>query len=246
MNTKTHTTIKLLGRGGFGKVEEIRDDQNRVVAKKTFLPAYTIDVAYHDKLRKRFKREVETQRQLGGNEIIPIIDFSMSGDSPWFTMPLAEKLYQDQIVADKKSGKVDIDAIADILNALQFLHQMEFVHRDLNPRNILKHDGKWKLSDFGAVLPPTGNTATLTEDTIIYTEQYCAPEQRRDFHASKPSADVYSFGCILHDLFGDRARTPYGKHSAPGPIGLIIEKCTEQAPERRPSIRVLRGLVLDI
>ncbi len=122
---------------------------------------------------------------------------------------------------------------------------MGYVHRDLNPKNVLLHNGHWKLADLGAVLPPTGHTVTLTEDTIIYTKRYCSPEQRQDFHNAQPAADVYSFGCILHDLFGSGTRTPYAKHSAPGPMGPVIEKCTENNPSRRPSITVLRELVIE-
>ena len=160
-------------------------------------------------------------------------------------MPLANATYEQQIAKDKASGSVDVDAVADILNGLQHLHDLGYIHRDLNPKNILQHDGNWKLSDLGAVLPPSGHTITLTEGTIIYTEQYCSPEQRNDFHSAQPAADVYSFGCILHDIFGVPPRTPYSRHSASGPVGVLIEKCTELKPERRPTIQVLRDMLLE-
>src|SRR5262249_43080201 len=146
----------------------------------------------HEKLRKRFKREVKIQQELGGNEILPVLACDLDDQNPWFVMPLAEKTYEDQIKEDRQTGKVDIDAIADILNGLQFLHDLGYVHRDLNPKNILLHEGHWKLSDLGAVLPPTGRSITLTEGTVIYTEQYCSPEQRSHFHSAQSSADVYS------------------------------------------------------
>ncbi len=101
-------------------------------------------------------------------------------------MPLADKTYETQISDDRRTGSVDIDAIADVLNGLQYLHEHGYVHRDLNPKNILRHGDRWKLSDLGAVLPPSGRTVTLTEGTVIYTEQYCSPEQRADFHKRKP------------------------------------------------------------
>ena len=140
---------------------------------------------------------------------------------------------------------MNIEPIADILNGLQRIHELGYVHRDLNPNNILLSDGSWKLSDLGAILPPTGHTVTLTEDTIIYTERYCAPEQRQDFHNAQAAADVYSLGCILHDLFGACERTPYARHSASGGMGIIIEKCTDPNPAKRPTINVLRSLILD-
>jgi serine/threonine protein kinase len=241
----TYTKVREIGRGGFGVVDEVVDQDGKHFARKTFAPATTIAVGAHEKLRKRFRREVTTQETLGGTEILPVLDHELEGPHPWFIMPLAEKTYEEKIAEDRVSGSVQIEPVADILNGLQRLHDNGYVHRDLNPNNILLSEGTWKLSDLGAVLPPAGNTVTLTEDTVIYTERYCAPEQRQDFHNAQSSADIYSLGCILHDLFGKYTRTPYAQHNAPGGIGIIIEKCTNPNPARRPTIERLRTLVLD-
>ncbi len=241
-----YRSVTEIGFGGFGVVEEVVDAEGNSFARKTFRPAPYIPVTAHDRLRKRFKREVLIQAELGGAEIMPVLHYDLDGEHPWFVMPLATKTYDRQIAEDRASGSVDIDAIADILNGLEELHNLGYVHRDLNPKNVLYDESNWKLSDLGAVLPPTGHTVTLTEGTVIYTEQYCAPEQRNDFHNAKPSADVYSFGCMLHDIFGKQPRVPYSKHTADGPVGLIIEKCTEVKPARRPTVKVLRGMLLDI
>jgi len=240
-----YITNNTIGRGGFGVVEQVTTTEGENYARKTFAPASYRPVDAHPKLRKRFKREVMVQAELGGKEIMPVVDSDLNVDHPWFVMPLAEATYEEQIATDRASGSVDIDAVADILNGLQHLHDLGYVHRDLNPKNILKDDGSWKLSDLGAVLPPAGQTVTLTEGTTIYTEQYCSPEQRNDFHSAQAAADIYSFGCILHDIFGAARRTPYAQHSVSGPVGVIIEKCTEQNPARRPTIAVLRGMLLD-
>ncbi len=240
-----YSLVGEIGRGGFGVVEEVVDSRGERFARKTFSPASHIPSTSHESLKKRFKREVRIQQQLGGQEIMPVIEHDLNCSSPWFVMPLAAKTYDKQIADDRKTGSVDIDAFADILNGLQYLHDLGYVHRDLNPKNILQHDGRWKLSDLGAVLPPSGHTVTLTENTVIYTEQYCSPEQRSDFHAAQPPADVYSLGCILHDLFGAPPRRPYSQHFASGPIGLVIEKCTEINPAKRPTVKVLRDILLE-
>lgn len=234
-----------IGSGGFGIVEEVVNSRGEHFARKTFRPAANIPLSAHAGLKKRFKREVKIQSELGGQEILPVIAYDLDADAPWFIMPLADKTYESQIKEDRLSGKVDVDAIADILNALQYLHDLGFTHRDLNPKNVLRHDGHWKLTDLGAVLPPTGHTVTLTEGTLIYTELYCSPEQRHDFHTAQPSADIYSFGCILHDLFGLPPRTPFSQQTAPDPMGVIIEKCTEINAARRPSVKALRKMLLE-
>lgn len=242
----TYQILEEIGRGGFGVVERVANHEGKFFARKKFQPSGLVSPADLDRLRQRFQREVKIQRRLGGNEIIPVVDFDLQSDEPWFVMPLAEKTYLQKIEDDRSAGRVDIDALAEILNSLESLHDLAFVHRDLNPRNVLLDDSHWKLSDLGTILPPSGQTVTLTNDTLIYTERYCAPEQRTNFHAATSAADIYSFGCILHDIFNTQQRTPYSQHSADGPIGIIIEKCTELNPARRPSVGRLRTMLLDV
>src|SRR5580658_3875729 len=113
-----YSTVCEIGRGGFGFVERVRDSRGKSFARKTFSPGSHIPLDVHDKLRKRFKREVKIQEQLGGNEILPVLASDLNGSNPWFVMPLAEKTYESQIQEDRRTGKVDIDAIADVLNGL--------------------------------------------------------------------------------------------------------------------------------
>jgi hypothetical protein len=165
-------------------------------------------------------------------------------------MPLADRNFEVQISEDRAAGVANATALTDILGGLEFLHNLGFVHRDLKPANALLHDGRWKLSDLGLVLPPDGQTTTLSGvDSAWGTTLYAAPEQARDFHGVKSAADVYAFGCILHDIFGDgpKRRIPYQTHRAPGPLGWVIEKCTQVKPNKRfTSIDGLRGALLSI
>ena len=79
------------------------------------------------------------------------------------------------------------------------------------------------------------------------TAAYCAPEQSIDFRGSTPAVDIYAFGCILHDIYSNTPRIPYQRQTAAGPIGGVIEKCTEQRPEKRfKSIQALRGALLTL
>ena len=108
------------------------------------------------------------------------------------------------------------------------------MHRDLKPRNVLLRENRWKLSDFGFVLDRKGESTQLTTLSAWGTGSYCAPEQLTRFSDVCPAADIYSFGCILHDLFGGGAhRVPYSRHTGSGPIGMVIEKCTEASDSAR-------------
>ncbi len=232
--------------GGFGRVDIIETDSGEIIAKKTFDPPsqiYTPEEIL--KLKLRFKREVKIQSQLPSDYVIPVIDSDLDSEIPSYTMPCADRNFSEEITDCKRKGVIPTEALADILNSLESLHSLGIVHRDLKPKNILLHNGKWKLSDFGLVLPPNGTTTKLTAtDSGWGTSDYSAPEQLSDFRSVTIAADIYSFGCILHEIHSEDTRIPYNKHTCDGEIGIIIEKCTEKSPKKRiKSVASIRSIL---
>lgn len=102
------------------------------------------------------------------------------------------------------------------------------------------------LSDLGLILPITGITTTLTGVGSAYgTMWYPAPEQAQNFHSAPPQADIYSFGCILHDIAGTGPRLPFHQATVPVPLGHIVERCTDPDPDERfPDVATLRSALV--
>ncbi len=119
---------------------------------------------------------------------------------------------------------------AEILSALQELHGLEVVHRDLKPRNILRFGSQWKLADFGIAK----NLSRLVSNHTFQqagTFGYMAPEQLNGVEA-RASADVYSFGKLM--VFLLTGQTDPDLVSFPMWRKLIGE-CTSSAAVDRPS-----------
>lgn len=245
--------VKELGRGGFGTVELAKGEDGKEYALKT-LNLAAFPKSEHQTLMRRFEREVRYQEQIEHPNVVPIVARNLGDSPPWFVMPLAIGNLADDIQQDHTLGNAPQKALFDILAGLEALHEKGFYHRDLKPANVLKfelEDGSvgYKLSDFGLTTPGAGQTSTLTGSNMGGgTVMYRPPECANNFRRAMAAADIYSFGAILHDIFGGGLpRIPHSKLTVAGPIGPIVEKCTEANPRRRyRSVSSLREALFDV
>jgi hypothetical protein len=234
--------VELISETNFGRVERFQHSDGLYYAVKRFAPRAGVFSADDlVKLKQRFAREVKVQRGLDPSMFIPIVNSDVSAEQPWFVMPLADMVLPDHFATMRADNNEMLKTLGQILDALALLHSLGYVHRDLKPANILLHQGRWKLSDFGLVLPaPSGSTKLSSTMSAWGTRDYCAPEQTVEFSKVTAAADIYAFGCILHDLFDGRQRVPHLRQTCFGPVGTIIERCTETNPAKR--FKSLNGL----
>lgn len=239
--------IHEINRGGFGVVYEIEDNGQRL-AKKEFdpLPQIAADPVDVEKARRRFVREVTVQGQIRHPNIMPVITSDLVADPPWFLMPLANEDCTQQIARDRQAGSISLEPLMDMLAGLEELHRLGYVHRDLKPENILFLEDRWVLSDLGLVLPMIRITTMLTStDSAWGTVAYAAPEIIHSFRTAPPQSDMFSVGCVLHDIVGNPPRIPYQQVTGPAPIGVIIERCTDPvAGQRFHDIPALRAALV--
>jgi serine/threonine protein kinase len=221
--------------GGFGKVEKITHKDGTFYARKIFDPIIKdISKEEIEKSKERFKKEIRVQSVLDSTIALPVIEYDIADDKPWFIMPFAEFNFRDEIKKSQASNIPPTQSLIEILDALSNLHAIDLVHRDLKPENILYYNNKWVLADFGLVMVPSLKYQRLTgTKSQWHSERYCAPEQAESLSKATPKTDIFAFGCILHDLFSGKSRVPYQQCTYDGYIGEIIRRCTEIDPCNR-------------
>jgi serine/threonine protein kinase len=248
-----YTFIKEIGRGGFGIVNEVLGSNGQKYAAKLLNPA-AFQAQDHAMLMRRFEREVRYQKLVDHPNVVPILEHYLESSPPWFVMPLASGSLKDELEVDRKLGGDPKKPLFDILSGLEALHQLGLRHRDLKPANVLKFlsaDGSviYRISDFGLTTPGIGQTSTLTGSNMAGgTPMYRPPECANNFRRATEQADIYSFGAILHDIFGGGVpRIPHSELTVAGILKPIVEKCTKAQPRRRyASIAALREDLFDV
>src|SRR5438874_415677 len=221
--------LEEIGRGGMGVIYRARQRHSRrIVAVKRM-------VSYHADSREtleRFRREAEAAASLDHPNILPIYEVGQGEDGlPFFSMKYAAGgSLQKAGPALRNELRECVRLTAKVAHAVQYAHEHGVLHRDLKPGNILL-DGRGEpfVTDFG--LAKWLDTSTdLTRTLAIFgTPGYIAPEQAKGPAAKlTPTADVYSLGAILFDLF--TGRPPFlGEHAL-----AVIQQATERpAPKLR-------------
>ncbi len=115
---------------------------------------------------------------------------------------------------------------ADILGAVASAHEIDILHRDLKPQNVLMApvSGGWlpKVADFG--IARLARDAAVSSTRIGFgmgTPGYVAPEQRRDAAAVDARADIYSLGVLYYEMLA--GRLPFGhEHPADAVVPPIL------------------------
>lgn len=185
-----------LGIGGMGKVWRGVDPNGRPVAIKEILPEFVSDL----EIRTRTEREVKMLRNLNNNSIVKVYDeFPLDGNF-YIVMELVEGLNVEQYV--QKNGPIPCERalkfMAKVLEAMQFVHENNYVHRDLKPSNIMirKDDENICVLDFGIAKDMSTKAGATVFGTIIGSDGYMSPEQADGYSIDK-RADIYALGCVL-------------------------------------------------
>jgi eukaryotic-like serine/threonine-protein kinase len=232
----SYLLVRQLGSGGMAEVwlaQRADGTFKREVALKVPLSGL------HENLAKRFGREREILAALEHPNIARMYDAGISSEGlPYLVM---EYVRGEPLIAWCDAHRLPVcerlKLFMQVLEAVQYAHSHQVIHRDIKPGNVLVTDaGQARLLDFGVAKLLTQDDEQ-TELTRWYgralTPEYASPELVRG-GAIDAASDVYSLGIVMYELLcGCR---PYQVKT--GTPMRLVERLIASTPVERPSTRV--------
>jgi protein kinase-like protein len=222
-----------LGRGGMGAVYLAEQPGlGREVAIKELIQSAAVDPT----ALKRFMQEAQVMARTSHPNLVQVHDLEQIGDANYIVLEFVRgKSLRDRINERPIPMPQAFAVMHGVLQALDYAHKRQIVHRDMKPENVLLSDeGEVKVADFGIARltddSGAGGTATKT-GTTVGTPQYMSPEQVASSKVDGRS-DLYSAGIMFYELI--TGQPPFTASDADGPFTLMAKHV--QAPPKPPSV----------
>ncbi|MEV6653624.1 serine/threonine-protein kinase [Streptomyces sp. NPDC051219] len=240
-----------IGEGGFGDVFLARETSRR--ARLAAIKLIKQDVADSERLRPRFRSEIEAVSRAGGQGIPELLGADPAARRPWLATryipgPSLQQLVDQAGVLPEAS----VWALAiGLAGSLADLHKVGLYHRDLKPSNVLVTRVRPWVIDFSLVRLVGDPSLTATTDAMG-SFQYAAPEQAAGLGRAQGQADVFALGATL--LFAATGHPPYSGRNqldirlraltetpdisglSRGPLRELISRCLEFEAADRPEV----------
>ena len=203
-----YVLVELLGHGAMGQVWRATDEVlDRPVAVKVIRQA-------DPGLASRLKREGRIAARLQHPGITVVHDVGSFHGQPFIVMELLHGANLAAILELAPDG-LPVDQVLSLAvqaaEAVQAAHAGQVIHRDLKPANLfLTESGQLKICDFGIARAADGTVGLTATGQAIGTVHYMSPEQCLGQHVDARS-DLYSLGCVLHELLTGRPPYPEGQ-----------------------------------
>lgn len=192
------------GQGSMSKVWKAYDrDLGRTVAVKLNDKVKTAKFEEKFKLQGLKKpAEGEICVSLRHENIVKTFEHGVTTDGePYLVMEWVEGLGLNFLI-DSRHQQLNgnrVNFVGQLCDAIQFLHDSKYLHRDLCPRNVMvTTDGVVKLIDFGLTIPYT--PAFCQPGNRTGTVDYLAPEVIKR-STTDHRVDLFALGCTAFEIF---------------------------------------------
>jgi serine/threonine protein kinase len=192
---------RLLGHGGFADV---------YLGEHVYLTTLAAIKILHAQIEpediEAFRNEALTIAHLIHPHIVRVLDFDVEDATPFLVMDYAPNgnLRERFPRGSRLPSASIVTYTKQIASALQYAHDRKLIHRDVKPENmLLRSNLEILLSDFGIALVAEGSNSLKTEEEVVGTMAYMAPEQIQG--KARPASDQYALGAVVYEwLCGSR------------------------------------------
>jgi eukaryotic-like serine/threonine-protein kinase len=221
---KGYRVLRKLGEGGMSQIflaENTRTGQVGALKVLTVTSGEITDL-------KLFIKEYDIISKLNSPYIVRIYDHGVADDHIFIAM----EYLPGGNLKDRMSLGVGPNEALDILvqlgRALDIVHCVGVVHRDVKPHNVMFRDPRaLVLVDFG-VSRVSQQTSVIRAGQIVGTPTYISPDAILG-HAVDGRSDLYSTGVMLFEML--TGKPPYTGNS----VGELLLKHTRDDVPRLPS-----------
>ena len=218
--SKDYTDLRLIHTSRYGNSRVFTANYN---GKKVIVKALKKECADDAACKASLKLEFETTSILDNKYIRRALDFVQiegMGDCIIFEYVEGKSLAEHVRVGTLSEKQVK-SVLAEVCEALYYLHRNGIVHCNLNPDNIMvtANDCRVKLIDIG--VPETKQEAD--RELLIKEMEFVAPEiiKGEDFDSR---ADIYSLGKIMEFI---------GERNISKQFSAVATHCTQFSREQR-------------
>jgi serine/threonine protein kinase len=160
----------------------------------------------------RFQLAARLAARLAHPNLLPVLD--AGHDDRYGAYLVTPALDAPTLEETLANGPIDpvmaLNIAKQVGAALDYLHSVGVIHRDVQPANILvTKQGLAYLTNLSlAASPDTPDLSSV--DEADYLTPYSAPEQRLDSNDDDPTLDIYGLGAVLWHMFSGEIPPPPG------------------------------------
>jgi eukaryotic-like serine/threonine-protein kinase len=186
----------------------------------------------------RFLQEYELISKVRHPNVVRIFDLGIADDHAYLAMEYFARGDLRSSIASGLDASEALSYLAQMAAALEVVHAVGVLHRDLKPGNImLRADSSVALIDFGLAKHVQVDAEITATGEIFGTPYYMSPEQGHGQPLDERS-DLYSIGVIFYEML--TRQKPY---IAQSPMGVIYMHANAPIPLLPESLRSYQQLL---
>jgi hypothetical protein len=186
----------------------------------------------------RFLQEYELISKIRHPNVVRIYDLGISDDHAYIAMEYFQRGDLRGRIAKGTEPWQALQCLSQMAAALQVVHEVGVLHRDLKPGNIMERaDGSLAIIDFGLAKHIEVNVEMTGTGEIFGTPYYMSPEQGHGQSLDERS-DLYSLGVIFYEML--TGKKPF---LAPTPMGVIYLHGNAPRPELSAELNIYQPLL---